>query len=259
MERVSLIDRTMNAMVRRIKRPVYYTVFRLTGVRLQLETHYNDLSMMGAVFTISSDAAKGILPSERLIPVERAAGITDIHFVALEYRSIDILFPYNEFAVFIPAVYKLDNEAVELQGYYYLYLPVTTEDARWGGVENLGLPKFVADITFTDMKESRSCTLRADGKDILTLTVNKLPTELRSWEFSNFGVRDDWLLRNTFQMHGQGGTGTAAGGAAFTLGDHPIADRLKALEIGKVSVQQDYVPQATAVLSRAIGLPLPLS
>jgi len=247
-----------NAVVKRIKKPVFYSVYRLTGIRLQHEVHYSDLSMIGAVFNISAPAVKGILPSTKLLPVERAKGVTDIHFVALEYRSIDIVFPYNEFAICIPVIYKINKQSRELQGYYYLYLPVTTEDARWGGVENLGLPKFVAEISFIDTDEIRSCTLNVAGKEVITLKVNKLPTASKSWEFTNFGIRDKKLVKNLFQVRGQGGTSTTAGGATYTLGDHPISENLLALEIGQISVRHDYVPQAQAVLTKAIGPLLPL-
>lgn len=254
----SVLTRIRNVVAREFKKPIFYTVYRTTGVRIQSEVHYSDLSMIEAVFTISASAVKGILPSNKLIPAERANGVTDINFVALEYRSIDILFPYNEFAVCIPVIYKIDDDAEELHGYYYLYLPVTTKDARWGGVENLGLPKFVAEISFVDTAESRSCTLKADNKEIITLTVKRLPIKSQSWEFSNFGIRNGKLVRNIFEVHGQGGTGTAVGGAMYTLGDHPISRNLEALGIGQSAIQYEYVPKAQAVLSKSIGSPLPL-
>jgi len=252
------INGIKNAVVKRIKKPVFYSVYRLTGIRLELEVHYSDMSMIGAVFNISANAAKSILPSDKLRPVERTDGITDIHFVALEYRSIDIVFPYNEFAICIPVTYKLNEQSEEQPGYYYLYLPVTTEDARWGGVENLGLPKFVAEIKFSETNAIRSCILEADGKEIITIQVNKLPTELKSWEFSNFGVKDGKLIKNTFIMYGKGGMNTTAGGSSFSLGNHSIAEKLQALEISENSIQYEYVPQAQAVLSKSIGSPLPL-
>jgi len=252
------INGIKNAIVKSIKKPVFYSLYKLTGIRLQLDVHYSDLSMIGAVFNISSYAARDILPSNNLLPVERTNGITEIKFTALEYRSIDILFPYNEFAITIPVIYKQNEQSKEQHGYYYLYLPVTTEDARWGGVENLGFPKFVAKISFSETDKVRSCILEADGKEIITLKVNKLPTELKSWEFNNFGVRDGKLLKNTFKMHGQGGISTAVGGVTFSLGNHPIAEKLQALDIGQTSIQYEYVPKAQAVLSKSIGSPLPL-
>jgi len=48
-------------------------------------------------------------------------------------------------------------------------------------------------------------------------------------------------------------TSTADGGATYTLGDHHIAVKLRALEIGQVSIQHDYVYQAQALLSKTIG------
>jgi hypothetical protein len=254
----SMLARIRNTVYRVVNKPVFYSVYRLTGIRLQSEVLYHDFSLMGAVFNIPAPLAKKILPSNKLIPVERAGGVADINLYGLEYRWMDILLPYNEFAICIPVVYKADKEAEELSGYYYIYLPVTTEDSRWGGVENLGLPKFLADISFEDTSKSRSCTLKADGKEIITLKVNKLPTQLQSWEFNNFGIRDRKLVRNMFNVHGQRGISDATGGAQYTLGDHPIAEKLRALEISQVSVQNEYVPQAQAVLSGVIGSPMAL-
>ena len=246
-----------NALVKRIKKPVYYSVYRTTGIRIQMAVHYYDLSMIGAVFDIPASAAKSVLPSKRLVPAEREPGISEIHVTALEYRSVDILFPYNEVAICLPVTYRADS-GEEQHGLYYLHLPVTTEDARWGGVENLGLPKFVAEISFADNDGFRSSTLKADGKEIITLSVNGLPLKSQSWEFNNFGIKDGKLLRNSFQVNGEGGTSTDAGGAKFAFGDHPVAENLKALGIGVTAVEHIYVTKAQAVLSKALGSPLPL-
>lgn len=247
--------RIKNAVIKRIKKPIFHLIRGMTGISIQSEVHYHHMSMMSAVFGVSAEVIKTILPSKKLIPIEREPDIAEIHFVAFEYRSIDILFPYNEFAIYVPVLFKNINESEGIQGNYYLYLPVTKEDARWGGVENLGLPKFVAEIGFKDEDNSRSCTLKSDNEEILTLTVNKLMGETRTLEFSNFGIRDGKLLKNIFRVHGYIGISNDPRGASFSLGNHRIAKNLEALGIGTIPFEHQYVPLAQAVLTKSLGSP----
>lgn len=249
--------RIRNAVVKRIRKPVWYFVYRLTGVRLQTPTRYLDLSMIGARFTVPALKAKGVLPSNKLTPIERTPGIAELDLLAWEYRRVDILFPYNGFAIFIPVVYNRNDKAQELPGYYFLYLPVTTEDARWGGVEIYGFPKFLAEIGFEDTAESRSCRLRAKGKNIIILEVKKLTIQSQSWDICCLTVKGRELVRSIFQVQGQRGSSDAPGGATFTLGDHPIAEELRALGIDQTSFQHEYLPQGQALFSKPLeALPL---
>jgi hypothetical protein len=50
-------------------------------------------------------------------------------------------------------------------------------------------------------------------------------------------------------MHvkGQSGITDIHGGASFYLGDHPIADNLRSLEIDQMSVGHEYAPELEAV------------
>lgn len=58
----------------------------------------------------------------------------------------------------------------QLRG-FALHLPVTTIEARDGGIAGWGFPKFIADMDFTEDPGLRRVELSEGGSTILTLTV----------------------------------------------------------------------------------------
>lgn len=117
-----------------------------------------------------------------------------------------------------------------------------------GGVEIYGLPKFVAEISFEDEGEMCRSQVRVGGKEIITLEVKKLNTEHQSRDEYVYSIRDDRLLRTLFQVQGQVGTTDIHGGASYNLGDHPIADGLRTLEMEQMSDGHEYAPQLQGVM-----------
>ena len=51
------------AIIKPIKKPVWYTVHSLTGIRMQMTTRYIDGSMFNASFRVPLDKIRAILPS----------------------------------------------------------------------------------------------------------------------------------------------------------------------------------------------------
>ena len=238
-----------NALVRSMKKQGWFFIHALTGVHLSTPNHYLDWSMMSASFPVPVAKIKEKLPSKNLIPVQSAPGTATIVLKAIEVRQIRGYPPYNEFAVEVPVVYEVAGKAAGLPGSYVLHMPVTTEEARWGGVEIYGMPKFIAEIRFEDVGEVRRCKVQAEGKAIITLEVKKLVTKPQSWDWYLYGVRDGQLLRTLFQIQGQRGTTEVRGGALYTLGNHPIAEELRSLEIDNTSIAHEYAPQLQGLLN----------
>lgn len=239
-----------NALVRSIEKRGWHLIHALTGLHLSKPIHYLDWSMISASFPAPVAKVREKLPSENLNPVQSAPGTTTVVLKAMEVRKVRGFPPYNEFAVEVPVVYEVAGEAAGLPGSCILYMPVTTEEARWGGVEIVGLPKFIAEIHLEDAGEVRRCHVQAEGKDIITLEVEKLVTEPQSWDWYLFGVRDGQLLRTLVQMQGQRGIADVRGGASYSLGDHPIAKELRSLEIDNMSIAREYVPQGQSLEDR---------
>jgi hypothetical protein len=243
-----------NALVRSMKKRGWYFVHALTGVHLSTLTHYLDWSMMSASFLAPVAKVKEKLPSEKLNPVQSAPGITTVVFRAMEVRQVRGLPPYNEFSIDVPVVYEVGGKAAGLPGSYILYMPVTSEEARWGGVEVGGFPKFLAEIKFEDVGEVRRCQVHAEGKGIITLEVKKFVAEPQSWDWYLYGVRDGRILRTLVQIQGQRGLSDVREGASYTLGDHPIAEELRSLEIGNISITHEYAPKLRSLENNPMSI-----
>jgi hypothetical protein len=204
--------------------------------------------MTVAGFPVPTDRIKRVLPSDRLKPVELMPGKSAVALVALEYGHIDGLAPYNEFTAMVSVMYHMVDSAPGLHGYYVLHQYVTTEEARQIGIELYGYPRIIADIDFEEGDKVRRCQVLAQGKDIITLEVKKLATNQLSWDMDFYSVKGKELLRSHIQGSGQQGISGNKGEALFTLGNHPVADKLQALKIDKLSVLHRYAPHWQSIV-----------
>jgi hypothetical protein len=116
------------------------------------------------------------------------------------------------------------------------------------GMEIWGYPKFLAEITFEETAESLRCRLRAEGKEIITLEGEKLATKPSTTDWPTYTVKDDELLWTRTHVQGEMGVWARRGGATYTLGDHPIADELRSLDLGEKAVQYIYGPHLQSLL-----------
>lgn len=238
-----------------------------TGVRIGLPVRYYDWSAIMAHFPVPVSAVQKLLPTSKLKPAQLLPGTAILSMVAMEYRQIADVAPYNEFGIMAPVLYEPTVNIPGLPllfphwfrrfGLYVHHLPVTTQAAYDFGVEIWGYPKIVAEINFEDAGRVRRCRLRAGGKDIVTLEVKKLATRARSMNYYSYTVKDGQLLRTLIQTQGEYGIARFRGGASYTLGDHPIAEELRALGIAKTAVECLYAPQVQSMLHPA-GERLPL-
>jgi hypothetical protein len=235
-----------------MKKLGWHIVHALTGVRLSTRTRYTDWSVMSGVFPVDVAEIQKKLPSKRLTPIQLSPGTATIVLRAIEVRKAQGLSPYNEFSFEVPVLCEATGGVFGLPGSFVLYMPVTSEEARWGGVEVVGLPKFLAEIQFEETIDLRRCRVRAEGKDIVTLEVNKLDTENESWDWYVYGMRDGDLLRTHISSRGQRNILNVKGGASYFLGDHPIAEQLKTMKIDAVSITHEYAPRLQSLEDRPV-------
>jgi len=221
-----------------------------SGLQIKLPIRYYDTASIVGTFLAPVAKTKSVLPTERLTPVQVAPDVGAIVLVAIDYRRIDGLELYGEFAVLIPVVYDMGH-GPGLPGYYFHHLPVTTPAACEAGIELWGFPKFVADIRFEDEANLRRCRLQAGGKEILTLEVQTLATAPQTWDVNCYTVKEGKLLRTVMPNQGLVGMGEDRGGATCILGDHPIAQELRALEMDTTSVKHQYRTWVQFLLPRA--------
>ena len=146
------------------------------------------------------------------------------------------MLPYGEISVAAaatvgPAPPVLPLLQPRLAG-FVLQLPVTSREARDGGRDVYGFPKFLADMDFTEAPDSRQVRLSEGGRDILSLTVSTggpvLPDRRPLVAYS---VEDSHLWETVVPVlgHVQARLGGRTGHLEF--GDHEVARGLRALDI----------------------------
>ena len=238
-----------------------------TGKRINLPVQYLDWSAIMAHFPAPAANLRTLLPSDQLKPALLAPGTGIVTLVAMEYRSISGVAPYTELGIMVPVMYEppvndpglplLFPERFPRFGLYVHHLPVTTQEAYDFGVELWGYPKFLSEITFEDKDQARRCRLQVEGQDVLSFQVDDQPTRLRDMDFYTYTVLDGQLLHTRVQTRGQYGIARFRGGASFELGDHPIADEIRALDVGTRAVEVYSIPSLQSLLYPA-GQRLPL-
>lgn len=233
----------------RLWRALYEIVRATTGKRLQVRVRFLDVTAFGGDFEASSVAARRIVPPVFDL-VEHAPGRTLVTVLGLEYRSVDRLSPYDELSVSLPVKYRGVAEE-HARGRFVFQMPVTTEEARWGGVELYGFPKIVANVRATREGDTRMCKLSVEGRHVLTLRAHENLVSHEHERFRLFTIRDDErVVESFFDLDGDVARSDVPGGATLELGDHPIADQLRRLDIATSSLTHLVVPRALGELSK---------
>jgi hypothetical protein len=228
-----------------------------SGLAVELPVRYEDWSGMMAHFPAPAAKLRELLPSSKLRPALFRPGTGLVTFGAFEYRDAGRLPPYKEFVIGMPVQYQprvnvpvlplLFPEWFRSFGLYVLHMPVTTPEANQFGIEVWGYQKFLAEISFEETDNVRRCVLRAEGKDILSLEVEKSSPRARTLKYNTYTVKDGQVLRAPFHIQGKIGS-ARFGGAAYTLGDHHIAERMRRLRIGEKPAECVYAPQLKGIL-----------
>ena len=214
----------------------------------------------GALFLASSERLKALLPSLRMHPIR----ITPWHGVlsvsVMEFRDSD-LGPYNEVSISVP--FTLDKATPMFTGLlrrgpeeprlYIHHLPVTTEIALAAGVEFAGYPKFLASIEFEQDADWITCRLAEGERHILTLAGRKLDVrDAPRSRWHAFTVRNGRLLRSELISSERGlAVSKDSSHVRLELGDHPIAQELEGLGIGRMLAYQ-YAPEYQTILTPVI-------
>ena len=218
---------------------------------------YYDISVIGVAFLTPLAKIRPLLPSPRMHPLRVTPwhGMTTI--TAYEYRDCD-LGPYNEVSIGFPVTLDKASPVFtgilrKLQGVpkvYVHHLPVTTEIAHDAGVEFANFPKFLADIAFESKGVWRRCRLSEAQNPILTLAVRELsvqPTERTYIHTLTF--REGRILRLELILSERDqAMSRDSAHVRLELGDHPIAQELRALNLGRMLYCQ-YAPQCQVILS----------
>ncbi len=226
----------------------------------KLPVFYYDNTALSLIMTGATRAIKALLPHPDMHPLELYPGRALVAFNAFEYRDSDID-PYGEFSISFPISFArrswpglgvLRRWRQDCFESYVWQLPVTTEIARWGGVELYGYPKFVADIEFTRTPQKILCELGVDGTRILSLEGDclqglKAAAPLR---YKTYSMKNGLPLCANIDLNPlQFAQTTRRNAARLQLHPgHAIADTLLALDLSSHPLIYQYCPHSELVL-----------
>jgi hypothetical protein len=233
--------------------------FEQAGRMFKLPVFYYDNTSITAIYTASTNKVRKLLPHSAMNPIEMFPGRCLVAFTAFEYRKTDID-PYNEFSI----AFLITFDKPQILGLTALWqmarrcftahvwkLPVTTEIARFGGVELYGYPKFLADITFERGSEWIECRLSEKEEKILTLKGKLLPTTRgRITRFVTYSIVNGIpVTANVIVDPLEFAQTMNSRSASLELGaKHPIAQTLGGIELGSNPSVYQFSPVTEAIL-----------
>lgn len=210
---------------------------------LPLFYHHN--VTFASLHRASFDAVTAALPTRELVPYRWVDGSALLMVQAFRYHEVSWtgpdgsqgrFLPYGEISVAAavtlgsaPPVLPLLRP---LLAGFVLQLPVTTREARDGGRDVYGFPKFLAYMDFTEAPDSRQFRLSEGGHDIVSVTVaTGGPVVPDRRPLVAYTAKDGQLWETVVPVlgHVQARLGSRAG--HLELGDHDVARRLQELQI----------------------------
>lgn len=217
-----------------------------------------DQSTMTAFFQVPVREAKKLLPSKKLRLVEIFKGTTLLGFACSEYRQVEGLADYREVGVMVPVRYapRFDVPVLPIiapqifrdAGYYFHRMPLTSPEAYDLGLKVHGLRKVLGDIKFTDEVTRRRCTVDIDGKRFLELVVKKGKGRTQQMTTQTFTYLNGKILRTPVPTRGTMAMVRGADAASLTLGDHYMADELRALRMSRTPMFAMFSEPVESVL-----------
>ncbi len=232
---------------------------KLKTDKFKLPVFYYDNTMFTAIYAASTEKVRAYLPHADMHPAEYLPGRCLVAFTAFEYRKTDID-PYNEFSISVPITYGkrgipgltvLSQMMKRRYEAFVWHLPVTTEIARYGGVELYGYPKFIADIKFKKGRNRIECVLSEKKAAILTLSGPVIPvsagkiTRYKTYPFKEGVVLCGNVCINPIQHAETRKTKDVE----LVIGrDHPICKELLGIGLSAKPIMYQYSPLTEAIL-----------
>jgi hypothetical protein len=215
--------------------------------------YYRDDSFAG-FFSAAYEPVRALLPSKELFPVTVPNGRATVGVFAFNYLETSVG-PYGEIGVAIPCTFGQQAPPLLpllLEGHYpgwggfILHLPVTSLVARDGGRVVFGYAKFVANMAFEKRPGYQRVCMSEGDRHILTLTVRQQGLTLKdNRPLITYSVRDGELLKTTIPSRAVYQFGLKPGLGTLELGEHGIADQLRALDLSTTAfVTRNYLSRS---------------
>lgn len=233
---------------------VYWNlVFNLTGLDVSFDAKYKDMSFYFIELRADYQGVRRILAERQLAPKEIATGETRLQILGCEMRSVQISGPYNEVSIQVP-VEPLDDSSGNK--FAHLFLPVSTEAARWPGVDIYGFPKFIAKIDFVKGENQIIYRMAENEESILEIKMDdKVGTKKQfRWEF--YGNRKGRIVKTTFDLEGLILEEKTDQNVSFLLGEHKISQTIRELLHSDEVVRTKIGHNISGVLRKPVQIQL---
>lgn len=209
-----------------ILKVIWNLVFNLTGLDISFGANYKDWTFYLIELRADYQRVKEMLAERQVVPREVVPGETRIQIVGCDMRDVQIVGSYQEVSIQVP-VELMDEGPNEI--YAHLYLPVTTEAARWPGVDITGFPKFIALIDIEKKESQIDCRLGNKDEPILEFRMDDFVGEEKKFIWEYYGNRKERIIKTTFELKGMVYEEEANPNAILLLGKHPISKTIRNL------------------------------
>ena len=192
-----------------------------------------------------------------LRPLRIRPGRTMCMLVFVDYVDGD-LGPYNEFGVCFLVEDPTTPPASPIRAMRSLLrgdaralvhrLPVDGDFTLAAGRGIWGFPKTLAEFEVDHSSATRRGRLVSDGALVADLSVKpglKVPDSTADTVLHAYSQLDGITRMTPWRLTSTTGTRTRIGGARLTLGDHPIADELRSLQLGRHALMSSSVDRIT--------------
>jgi len=236
---------------------IEHTPVQGRNYKLHVPLFYSDFMLISASYLAPLERIETILPSSRLKPYRITPWHGVVSITVYKYRKCDIG-PYNEVGVGIPVT--LDQPTPLFTGLIrpmpsnpFIYshrLPVTTRIAMDVGKEFAGYPKFIAEIDFSEEGNWINCSLSEAGQNIIKFS-GKIINTITSQRITINPIthRNGYLLRSELILDDREiGSSSNANDVKLVLGEHPISDELRDLQLGRLT-RYLYCPRVQGILT----------
>lgn len=234
----------------------------IQGRELTPPIEVRDARQWSAQFVVPAQAAQSLIEYSGLEVARPFPGRAMVALAVVDYRDTD-LDAYHEVAVSVvvrpddaPAIHGEGELLREFWsgkvGAFIHQLPVDQTFTMEAGQTIWGFPKFLAEITMSEVGGFAVCDLRHDGEHVLTLGVRSRGWfPLPSASPPSYSWRDGVLRRTEWTQTGERPS-ARPGGAELTLGSHPIAKELEALGLPRRALMSSSTPRMQATFGAAV-------
>lgn len=215
--------------------------YLVEGQRVTMPVEVRAAKQAAATFLVRHAAAQQVIDHTGLRATRQRGGMAIASLALVDYTDND-LGSYKELALaFVVddtgAPSSTDDGAGKAVSTLIHRLPVSESFTCAAGRGIWGFPKWIADLSVDFTTSGATCVLRADGQDVVTVTMRRgrVPLPRRPMAMNAYSCDDDGIVRRTpWTTHSLGRQTVRPGGTTVEVGyGHPLADELRTLGLPK--------------------------